>query len=324
MQPAVAHPIVAPSPADAVVLAVVATDQERLRSGLRRAAASPELLAALTRVVVLDAGRTPSATVLREAVRLPAGLLRVVRQPDGAAAAVARALAEATAEPGAGAVIVLGDAALADPGVLAAAVARRSPGSEVVGLRDAAARERGPAGWWGAVLPLDAVRAVGATLPEAGAVALADLVLRAEAAGFRSTVLPAAGPVPQVAEADRLRLALLHAPTAARTRLLVDGLAGDARLALALRFRELAHRREALRTLGAGSRAVLWARWPALRRRARDGVLDRASMDEWTLRFPTARMDPRLPLAERETSAERPAAVRLRAWPTTKRRTSAA
>ena len=101
---------------DALVIGLVATGQERLRAALRRVAAAPELLAVTTRIVVVDAGRTPSATVLREAVRLPAGLVRVVRRPHAdRAEALARALAEAVHEPRAGSVLLLDDSALAEP-----------------------------------------------------------------------------------------------------------------------------------------------------------------------------------------------------------------
>jgi hypothetical protein len=319
------------APAGGLVLAVLATGQERLRSALRSVAAEPALVADLTRVVVLDAGRTPSVTVLREAVRLPAGLLRVLRRPEATRPeALARLLVDAADERAASAVLVLDDVALTDPAVLHAAfaIARTSTASDVVGLQDPAAAGSGPASWWGAVLPLDAVRALGATLPEAGDVALAELVLRAEAIGFRATVLPAAGPVPVVTEAERLLLALLHAPISARTSLLAGGFAEDLRLLLALRFGELSTRRKALSAL-LGSRSiaprlVAWAAWPALRRAARDGAALRASADEWSLRLLDAEVDRAWPSGERETAEERPAGLRFSAWPTSKRGTSAA
>lgn len=332
MQPQVlARPHVVPPAEGGVVLAVLATGQEALRTALRRVAAEPGLLAVLSRVVVLDVGRTPSATVLREAVRFPAGLLRVVRQQEAPRPeAVARALAEAVAEPGASSVLVLDDVALTDPEVLvdAFATAGRSTTADVVGLRDPAAGDRGPASWWGAVLPLDAVRALGATLPEAGDVALAELVLRAEAAGFLPTELPAAGPVPEVTEAERLLLALLHGPVRVRTGLLLGGAAEDLRLLLSLRFRDLATRRDALeRLLGRRAlapRLALWSTWPARRRSARAGAVERASADAWALRLLDPQVNRRWPAADLAATPGWPAGLRSPAWPTTKRATSAA
>jgi hypothetical protein len=336
------QPQVVPSAltAGGLVLAVRATGQGRLRSALRRVAADPALLAVLTRVVVLDAGRTPSATVLREAVRLPPGRLRVVRRPDaGAPEVLARALAEAVGEPGAAAVLVLDDASLVEPAVLLDAFdrARHAAASDVVGLRDPAAIDPGPMSWWGAVLPLDAVRAIGAALPEANDGALAELVLRAASAGFRSTVLDAAGPVPDVAEVDRLLIALLHGPVGARTALLAAGIAQDLRLVLAFRHREVVLRSAALRVLLSGPerprrgggialvapRLRLWVAWPALRRRYRSGALARASAEEWALRFAGEGVNRGLPSGDRKTALGRPAGLRFPAW-STRRGTSAA
>lgn len=314
-----------------VVLAVLASGQERLRAALRLVAAEPALVDALARVVVLDAGSVPSATVLPAAVRLPAGLLRIVRQAEATRpVALARALVEAVAEPGASTVLVLDDVALTEPAALLEAlrVARGSTASDVVGLRDPGAVDPSPASWWGAVLPVDAVRALGGTLPEAGDVALAELVLRADAAGFRQQVVAAGGPVPVVAEADRILLALLHAPLPARTAVLLDGLATDLRLLLGLRLRDLLARRRALEEL-LGRRSIaprlrLWCAWPALRRAARVGAVERASADEWALRLLDAEMDRAVPPGGPHETGSRPSGLRLPAWPTSKRGTSAA
>lgn len=304
-----------PSPAGVpggLVIGLVASGQERLRAALRRVAAAPELLAVTARIVVVDAGSTPSATVLREAVRLPAGVLDVVRRPDaGRAEALARALAEAVDEPSAGWVLLLDDVALTEPDLLLTAfeTARRSPSAAVVGLRDPAAVDAAPVSWWAAVLPLDAIRAIGSTLPEAGDQALADLVLRAEAAGFRSSVLPAAGPVPRPDPAGAMLLALLHAPVAARTPVLAAALAAELRAGRAPSL---------LRALR------LWLAWPRLRAANRIGALERASMESWAARDPASDMDPGLPSGEQETAENRPAGIRFHPWPTTKRVTSAA
>lgn len=312
MQPVTAsHPSPAGVPGG-LVIGLVASGQERLRAALRRVAAAPELLAVTARIVVVDAGRTPSATVLREAVRLPSGLLDVVRRPDvGRAEALARALAEAIDEPRAGWVLLLDDVALTQPDLLLTAfeTARCSPSAEVVGLRDPSAVEAGPASWWGAVLPLDAIRAIGSTLPEAGEQALADLVLRADAAGFRSTVLEAPGPVPRRDADGAILLALLHAPVSARTPVLAAALAAELRAGRAPSL---------LRSLR------LWLAWPRLRATQRIGALDRASIESWAARVSASDMDERLPRGEQEEAENRPAGIRSHAWPTTKRVTSAA
>lgn len=316
MQPVTAvHPSRAVVP-PALVIGVVTTGQERLRAALRRVAAAPELLAVTARIVVVDAGRTPSATILREAVRLPAGLLQVVRCPDAdRAEALARALAGAVGEPRAGWVLLLDDVALTQPDLLLAAfeTARCSPSAEVVGLRDSSAVHAGPGSWWGAALPLDAVRAVGWTLPEAGEQALAELVLRADAAGFRSTVLAAPGPAPRRDPAGAILLALLHEPVAARTPVLVAALAEELRAGRAPSL---------LRALR------LWLAWPRLRALHRTGALERASIESWAARFSDpdgdSDMDRRWPRGEQEVGENRPAGIRSQPWPTTTRVTSAA
>jgi hypothetical protein len=328
--PSVTPPVAgASSRPDLLVIGLVATGQERLRAALRRVAADPELLGVTARIVVVDAGRTPSATVLREAVRLPTGLLRVVRRPDaGRADVLSSAIVEALEESRATSLLLVDDTALTEPQALLAAFrrARGSASSDVVGLRDPAASALGPASWWGAVLPLDAVRAIGAALPEAGEQALAELVLRAESTGYRSTVLEAPGPVPEADPVGGLLLALLHAPASARTPLIGREL---------VRLRPRAGRGAALRALlagpepGAGRRVALpllrlWLTWPALRRRYRSGALDRASAEAWTARFVDVQLNPGLPHADRETTTGRPAALRSPAWSTTKRGTSAA
>lgn len=331
MGTAVLRPPVETASACDVVLAVRATGQEPLRAALRRLADRPDVLDRVRRVVVIDAGTVPSSTVLQQAVRLRAGLLRVVRLPDATAPeALSLGLLEALEEP-ASDVLVVDDTALEDPAVLSTALERRSPGAAVVGLRDPRAADPGPLSWWGALLPLDAVRAVGAGLPEAGAVALADLVLRAEAAGFRSAVLDASGPVPVVAEGDRLLLALLHGTADALRGVLREGVAEDLRLLLRFRARAVGERRERLHELlsAAGEersalpRLRLALAGPALRRRLRTAALERASEAAWTQRLDDRGMNGARQRAERAANAGRPAAVRLPAWSTT-RRTSAA
>jgi hypothetical protein len=342
-----------PACTDGLVIGLVATGQERLRAALRRVAAAEGLLAVTARIVVLDGGGTPSATLLREAVRLPTGLLRVLRAPHaGRAEALARVLAEAAGEAHASSVLLLDDVALTDPATLLTAfeAGRRSPSMDVIGLRAPAAAASGPAGWWGAVLPLEAVRAVGATLPEAGEAALADLVLRAEAAGFRPTALLADGPVPPHDPVGALLLGLLHAPAQARTRLLAAALRADLRALLTLQPGPVAHRHVVLRTLLLGPAAFgtlppataaparfaalpadavrlharLWLAWPRLRRRFRVGVLDRASAEAWAVRSAAGEDGRGLPRADPGSAARGPAGLRFSAWSTTKRRTSAA
>ncbi|GAA2751633.1 hypothetical protein [Amnibacterium kyonggiense] len=328
MPPAAVRRPTPPGTEDGVVLAVRATGQERLRAALRAVAAEPELLGLLRRIVVVDTAATPSSTLLREAVRLPAGLLHLVRRPavpapEALSLGVLAALDEVASD-----VLLLDDAALLDPAALVTAIARRSAATAVIGLRDPRAAAAGPVSWWGALLPLEAVRAVGAALPEAGEVALADLVLRAETAGFRWAALDAAGPVPTDRETDRLLLALLHG-TGGAVAALRDGIAGDLRLLLrpaALRERRSAVR-ELLAGLGEERRALprlrLALAWSALQRRARAGALERSSESAWAERLGGDRVNRGWPRAEREAADERPAAVRLPAWPTT-RRTSAA
>lgn len=349
------------TPPDGLVIGVVATGQQSLRAALRRVAAVPALLDATERIVVVDRGRAPAATLLAEAVRLPAGLLRVERNGgEDQASALARLLAATAEEVGAHAVLVLDDSSLTEPDILLEAfrLARRSAASDVVGLRapDADAAW-GPAAWWGAVIPLDAVRAVGWALPEAGDHALADLVLRAESAGFRSTVVAVAGPVPSSAGygAGRLLLGLLHAPLRARTALLAVDLAADARHLLALRPGEVLRRHAELRALLGGAAASdraaalagdriaaerhrfaalpadslrlharLWHEWPSLRRASRSGALDRASAASWTARFATSALNPALPVRERSRTSGRTAGLRSRMWSTARRGTSAA
>ncbi|MGT2426049.1 hypothetical protein [Amnibacterium kyonggiense] len=325
MQTLDARPPVRPGVADGVVLALRATDGDRLRAALHRIAAEPDLLDRLRRVVVVDAGATASAAALR----LPAGLLRVVRRPAASAPEALSLRLLAALDETASDVLVLDDAALADPAALLAATVRRSPATAVVGLRDAAAAGSGPLSWWGVLLPLDAIRAVGAALPEAGGAALADLVLRAEAAGFRSAVIDAPGPVPAVREVDRVLLALLHGGADAAPVVLRTGIAGDLRLLH--RPGDLLGRRADLRDLlaAAGEARTSLPRlrtalaWRTLQRRVRAGALERASEAAWVERLGDDAVDRGWPRAEREAADGRPAAVRLPAWSTT-RGTSAA
>jgi hypothetical protein len=340
-------------PPEALVIGLVPTGQERLRAALHRVAAAPDLLAVTARIVVVDPGRTPSATVLREAVRLPAGLLRVLHAPGaGRPEVLTRALAEATAEPRAAAVLLLDDVALTDAGALLAAfeAARCSPSGDVVGLRAPLAANAGPASWWGAVLPLDAVRAIGAALPESGGAALAEVVLRAESAGFRPTARVVDGPVPERDPVGALLLGLLHSPARARTPLLTGALLADARALLSLQPRSVARRHAELRGLLSGPEALavarsdpaarvrfaalpadavrlhvrLWLVWPGLRKRFRVGALDRASAEAWAHRFAAAGMDPGRPTADQGSTVRRTAGIRFSAWSTTRRGTSAA
>ena len=101
----------------------------------------------------------------------------------------------------------------------------------------------------------------------------------------------------RVAEAERLLLALLHGPVRVRTGLLLGGAAEDLRLLLSLRFRDLATRRDALERAARSGRALaprlaLWSTWPALRRSARAGAVERASADAWALRLLDAAGEP--------------------------------
>jgi hypothetical protein len=335
----------------ALVLGLLRTDDEALGSALHALAATPELLEGAVRVVVVDRGTEPAPLVVEVAL-LPAGLLRTVRLPGGdRAAAIAAVLREAVGEPAAASVLLLDDAALLDPDVLLEAVrrAQRSTASDVVGLTASTAPRPAPDTWWGAVLPVDAVRAVGFTAPEAGDLALAELVLRAGAAGFRPDVVRAPAPLPGASPADALLLALLHAPIGMRSPLLAGGLAADLRALLAFRTGLVAERHRALRALlrgpgveptagpasSRGARAALpadavrlhvrlWIAWPGLRRAYRQGALERASAEAWQRRLAPPPVNAGPTRDERGPARRRPAGLRLRAWSTARRGTSAA
>ncbi len=334
----------------ALVLGLVRTDDEALGAALHALAATPELLEGAARVVVVDRGAEPAALTV-EAALLPVGLLRTVRAPGGdRAAALAAVLREAVAERAAEAVLLLDDAAVLDPDALLEAVHRgqRSTASDVVGLTASAAPRPAPGTWWGALLPLDAVRAVGFTLPEARDLALAELVLRAEAAGFRPDVVRAAAPLPVSSPTDALLLALLHAPIGMRSGLLAAGLADDLRALLAFRTGVVAERHRGLRALlrGPGADAAdpaptrgtrsalpgdavrlhvrLWIAWPRLRRAYRTGAVERASFEAWEARLAPVPVNAGPTRGDRETALRRPAGLRLRAWSTARRGTSAA
>ena len=338
MQPEVAVRPQALEPAG-VVLAVLRTSGDLLRVATARLASAPDLLAVTTRVVVLDP--RPAAVARGAVAGLPAGLVRVVRRPGAdAPAALAAALAAALEETGARAVLVVEDRALRDPEALVAAVVRSvgSAASDVVGLCDPAAPDASPRSWWAAVVPFDALRAVGSALPEAGSAALADLVLRADAAGFRAAAIRAPGPVPRPTTAERLRIALLHEPVAARTPLLAAGTVRALGALLALRTAPVTREHAELRSL-LGLRPVrtvpgslpaeavrlrlrLWFAWPALRRAARVGAFDRASAAAWAGR--AAEVNPGWPTGDAGRAGRRPSRLQLRGWPSTRRGTSAA
>lgn len=339
---------------DGLVVGVLRSSEVGLRAALHTMAAAPQLLSETTRVVVLDRRPTgiPGST---DTGVLPPGLVRVLRRPGvDRATALAALLHAAEEEAGAASVLLLDDTAVVDAGALREALrcARESAASDVVGLTSSTARRPAPDTWWGALLPLEAVRAVGYTLPETGDLALADLVLRAEAAGYRPSVVRAfdAGPRREAPAAQPLLLALLHDPVGARTALLASGLADDLRALLAFRTDRVERRHAQLRALLDGPevplevalqrrsparRAALpgdslrlavrlWFAWPSLRRRARIGALDRASVEAWRSRFAAAEVDRGLPRGERATADRRPSAVRWRAWSMTRRGTSAA
>ncbi|RIX30424.1 hypothetical protein [Amnibacterium setariae] len=336
MQPQVALRPQALEP-DGLVLAVLRTSGDVLRTALQRIEAAPELLALATRVVVLDP-RPLTAASRPAGAGLPDGLLRVVRRPGAdAPAALAAVLAAALTEAAARAVLVVEDRAVLDPEALVAAAVRSvgSAAGDVVGLVDPSSADASPRAWWAAVLPFDALRAVGSALPEAGGLALADLVLRADAAGFRPAALRAPGPARTATAAERVRIALLHEPVAARSRVLAGGLARQLRALVRLRHRAAAQEQaELLAVLGERPRRAapgalpadavrlhvrLWLAWPALRRRAREGALERASAAAWAERNDAPGMD-----GERERAGRRPAGLQWRAWATSKRGTSAA
>jgi hypothetical protein len=349
MQP-LPHPRRPPLRPRALVLGLLRTDDDALGAALHALAVTPELLEAAARVVVVDRGAAPAAPVV-EAALLPAGLLRAVRAPAAdRATALAAALREAITEPDAEAVLLLDDVAVLDTDALLEAVrrAQTSTASDVVGLTASTASRPAPATWWGAVLPLDAGRAVGFTAPEAGDLALAELVLRAEAAGFRPDVVRAPAPLPAAASVDALLLALLHAPAGMRSRVLAAGLARDLLDLLAFRTAVVSERhRQGVGTaeerpdppvrepVVRGARAGLPAdavrvharlllAWPGLRRAYRLAAVERASAEAWERRLEPVQVTAEPTRGERGTALRRPAGLRLRAWSTARRGTSAA
>ncbi|GAA4750427.1 hypothetical protein GCM10025783_23690 [Amnibacterium soli] len=349
MQP-LPHPRCPPLRPRALVLGLLRTDDDALGAALHALAATPELLEAAARVVVVDRGAAPAAPVV-EAALLPAGLVHTVRAPAAdRATALAAALREAVTEPGAEAVLLLDDVAVSDTDALleAARRAQASTASDVVGLTASTAPRPAPATWWGAVLPLDAVRAVGFTAPEAGDLALAELVLRAEAAGFRPDVVRAPAPLPAAAPVEALLLALVHAPTGMRSRVLAAGLARDLLDLLAFRTDVVAERHRRIRTLLRGPdappvrepvlrgaraglpadavrlRVRLLLAWPGLRRAYRLGAVERSSAEAWQRRLAPLQVAAEPTRGARGTALRRPARLRLRAWSTSRRGTSAA
>jgi hypothetical protein len=316
---------------------------------LRRLAASPALEPAVRRIVVVTAEPLPA---------VPPARVRVVHQVGpGRAAAVARLLHEAAAAADAAAVLLLDERADVDPDLLVDALARcaGTDAFDVVALHAAGERETVLA----ALLPLDAVRAVGSASPELEDAVVADLVRRADAAGFRALAVPAAADrAARCAPEERLLLALLHEPVRARDAQLRRALAEDLLDLLALRTAEVARRHAALRGLLAGvpaepadagapasgvrgllaaqrrSRALLgasavlaarlWWAWPTLRRRVRRGAFDRAAPEAWAVRVPSAAwMNDAFRTRERLGTPAGAERLRWRPW-STRRGTSAA
>jgi len=134
-----------------------------------------------------------------------------------------------------------------------------------------------------------------------------------------------------------------------RTPLLAAGLAADLRALLAFRTGLVAERHRMLRALlrgpGAeqtaepvpsrGARAALpadaarlharlWIAWPGLRRAYRKGAVERASAEAWQRRLARVPVHAGSTRGEREPARKRPAGLRLRAWSTARRGTSAA
>jgi hypothetical protein len=299
-----------------LVLALQTGGGRAVAENLRRVAAEPRLLEQLRRIVVVDqVGEPVAAEAAAELGRSVAWLLRVVEQRDlGVAGGLARGLQEALSERGAQEVLLVGAGALIDAAALLGplAVVRADPGFDVLSWRAMG----DPAAGIAALLPLDAVRAVGLTHAGLGTGALADLVLRAHAAGFRARpadagVEAAGAAVPTVRE--RLLLTMLHEPTAARGPALRAGLAAEVRALRALRSGEVAARHrdvaavlvapesEAATAVRAGAEASpsgrgavrqglllhvdLWRDWAGLRRRVRAAAFELAAPEGWAARF---------------------------------------
>ncbi|WP_375388312.1 hypothetical protein [uncultured Amnibacterium sp.] len=278
----------------------------------------------------------------------------VVAKGIGTADRVAAALTSALADPDAHAVLLVDAGVDIGPAAVRAAAERLAADDavDVIAWR----RDGDPASCVAALLPLDAVRAVGLAHAGLTRAALADLVLRADAAGFRAVdatdrvdASRAAGPTAR----DRILLALLHEPVAARGRVLRAGLLTEARSLLAGRRVEVAARhrdlaavlaapaadeRTALREGGAlvvpggvlqrswTLHVRLWFGWARLRRIARAGAFEGAAPEAWA----TRRSEAVAPVTDTRTDGERgraegrPQDVRWRPWSTTRRGSSAA
>ena len=300
---------------------------------------------------------SPSLTLLpRPRVRDRVAPLRHVVVPVGAADLAAEALAAVLldADADADAVLLVDAGVTVDPAAVRAAL-------EVVAADDAvdvvAWREAGdPAVCWAALLPLDALRAVGLTHAGLTRVLLADLVLRAQAAGFlavdaRSGATAVRPLVPTVR--DRVLLAMLHEPIAARTRVVRASLTAEARSLVGRRWAEVAVRHRDVAAvlvaadaderaaLLAGSAAVLpagvvqqavslhvrlWLDWSRLRRLARAAAFEQAAPEGWAARSRggVESAADTLPSGEQGTARSRRHDVRWRPWSTTRRGTSAA
>lgn len=308
---------------------------------LRRVAAEPRLLEQLRRIVVVDqVGEPVPAEAAAALGRSAAWLLRVVEQRDlGVAGGLARALQEALSERGAQEVLLVREGALLDPAALLGPLAavRADAGFDVLSWHAGG----DPAAGAAALLPLDAVRAVGLAHAGLGTGALADLVLRAHAAGFRAR--PAEGGVDAAGAAaptvrDRLLLTMLHEPTAARGAVLHAGLAAEVRALRALRYGEVAARHrdvaavlvapeeEAAPAVRAGAEASpsgrgavrrglllhvdLWRDWAGLRRRVRAAAFELAAPEGWAARF--AEPEPATSTGEPRSSASGRSTARAR------------
>lgn len=126
------------------------------------------------------------------------------------------------------------------------------------------------AGWWGALIPLDVVRAVGYAMPLFLKWDDAEYALRARAAGFRTVSLQGAAvwhaswrikddasTWPAFFHArNRLVAALLHAPVAVRTGVLAASLAVEVKQLLALRTFAVERRQEGVRAVLSGPAAL--------------------------------------------------------------------
>ena len=70
--------------------------------------------------------------------------------------------------------------------------------------------------------------------------------------------------------------------------------------------------------------ARLWIAWPGLRRAWRNGAVERASAEAWEHRLAPVPVNAAPTRGEHATALRRPAGLRLRAWSTARRGTSAA